>query len=781
MLTLKPSVRRFFGAALGLVLVAIPSCKHSGPRSAAELAGDGELRDCGAPISPELSQKMSERAHAHAAAFAAARLSLADAGRAIDREADALAGSDQSGVDARTVRARLRGTGLATLESVASAGLLPLILSSGDAVPSIHDMPFSLLSRLESMGVPSWAAGDYLADAATLFAPAVKTLGSAGATYDVRSGWNLENFKFRANDAALGSAVAMVFGSKVLGELRDGDRTTALDIEGWIALPPQSGGEIAMTSRAHWESGIQDSLRRFSRDTDEFIRASRESATYWNLMTGRLIEIFGGERGHQGRTAPENAAAESMKRLLQVRNNLVQRRGVGPGLARALNDTMQTLNQIEAQQLEAGLKKLKAAERAAIAAPFIPVVIYAAPYAGGLVGPAFAGTVGASSAAAALTPLAMAYGSAALRATIAVTVEGRPADCMFYEALVERGSAAMFQAPFAAAMPPGGALLARGTAIVSNGQVFASTALGVINVSLAVVGVGTGTAAGVSGFVQCRDGLLQFEKEVNASGSGSPSAMARLAETIQQCTESGIQIAQTSVSATRLTGATIEAIRNRNSPPLAAPVCGGGSGTALTGATCAISGQARSFDELKRELTKTVELDQDEVKAVVDYSGSAFRPINEGLRSGSVSPQYQGTVTKLDSAIAKSPELPKDMITWRGGSFDPQAPQADRIADVGGTLEFRGYTSTSIRTSVSQNFGSGAPGTVSYEIRPPPGQSLRGIFVPNVPGNRFPNENEVLLPRGSKFRVLERVDGVREGSPGGATKPFVKLVLEMIL
>jgi hypothetical protein len=771
------------GATVCLSLVSIPSCKHIGSDASADLTGDGTIRDCGAPLSPELALRMSERAHVHAAAFAAARLTLADAGLEIDREADALAKDAGSGADQKAVRARLRATGLAALESVTSAGLLPLILSSGDQLPESFDLPVGLLARLEAMGVPSWAASDYLDDARKLFAPALKTLRAAGADYTLQAGWNLERFQFTDRDPRLGAAVATIFGTKVLAELRNRDRTTALEIEGWIALPPRAGGEIEMFTRADWEAGVRESLRRFSVDVDEFIASTLAAATYWNLTTGRLIELFGGERGHGGRTAPEIAAAEAMKRMTQMRNDLANRRGVAASLTGALNETMSILNQIEMQQLEAGLKKLKAAERAAIAAPFIPVVIYAAPYAGGLVGPAFAGSVGASSAAAALTPLAMAYGSAALRATLAVTVEGRPADCMFYEALVERGSAAMFQAPFFAAMPPGSALLARGTAIVSGGQVFASTAHGVINVSLAVIGVGTGTAAGVSGFAQCRNGLLSFEKEVNAAGSASPSAMARLSDTIQQCTEAGIQIAQTSLEATRLTTAAIDAIRTRNTQPLKAPSCGGAPGVALTAGpgSCALSGQARSFDELQRELTRPIELTPDEAAAVAAYSGSAFRPINEGLRWGSVPQAYQDIVAKLDSAIAKSPELPKDMITWRGSSFNPQAPQADRIAAVGETLEFRSYTSTSINQKLSQGFGSGAPGTVVYEIKPPPGRSLRGLFVPNVPGNRYPNEAEVLLPRGSRFRVLERVDGVREVSPGGATKPFVKMVLEMIL
>jgi hypothetical protein len=767
-------------ACLSLPLFVVPSCKHTQKSDTAELSADGAIRDCGAPVSPELAVRMSERAHAHAAAFAAARLSLSDAGRAIDREADALARGAGPDVDQDTARARLRATGLAALESVTSAGLLPLILSSGDGPPATVDLPVGLLARLEAMGVPSWAATDYLADAGALFAPVLRALRAAGADFTMQSGWNLERFRFSDRDPSLGAAVATVFGTRVLAELRNRERTTALDIEGWIALPPRAGGEIGMVARAAWEAGVRESLRRFSVDVDQFIASTRAAATYWNLMTGRLIEMFGGDRGLEGRTAPEIAAAEAMRRLIQMRNDLANRRGVAASLTLALNDTMSILNQIEMQQLDAGLRKLKAAERAAIAAPFIPLVIYAAPYAGGLVGPAFAGTVGASSAAAALTPLAFAYGGAALRATLAVTVEGRPADCMFYEALVERGSAALFQAPFVAAIPPGSALLARGTAIVSGGQVFASTAQGVINVSLAVIGVGTGTAAGVSGFVQCRDGLLNFEKEVSASGSGSPSALARLSETIQQCSEAGIQIAQTSVAATRLTGAAIEAIRTRNSPPLSLPVCGGG-GVALTASTCSISAQARSYDDLKRELTKPVELTLDEADAVVDYSGSAFRPINEGLRSGSLPNWYVDTVAKLDSAIAKSPELPKDMITWRGGSINPAVSQPDRLAAVGGTIEFRGYTSTTINQETSQSFGSGSFGTVLYEIRPPPGRSLRGLFVPNVPGNQHPAESEVLLPRGSKFRVLERVDGVREISPGGASKPFVKMVLEMIL
>lgn len=127
-----------------------------------------------------------------------------------------------------------------------------------------------------------------------------------------------------------------------------------------------------------WQNQVTESLRRFEVESQNFILSVRESNTYWNLMSRRLGEVFTGRRQE---TSAENHATGSYNILLQLVGGLGQKGvGVSKGMTRSLLAFMRELNNIEAKSIESGLGKAEAARRATLAAPFVPLTMYFAPF-----------------------------------------------------------------------------------------------------------------------------------------------------------------------------------------------------------------------------------------------------------------------------------------------------------------------------------------------------------------------------------------------------------------
>jgi hypothetical protein len=143
--------------------------------------------------------------------------------------------------------------------------------------------------------------------------------------------------------------------------------------------------------------------------------------------------------------------------------------------------------------------------------------------------------------------------------------------------------------------------------------------------------------------------------------------------------------------------------------------------------------------------------------SIMAYSGSAYSSINGALRSHtgpgmqSLTSEVAQHVANIDHAIAHSP-APHDLLLHRGisgskveelyGSLKP----GDMITD-------QGYSSTSSQP------GSAFGGSVELKIHVPKGHPAMAI-----PSNH-PNEQEILLPRSTKTRVV-RVETV-PGNYGG--------------
>ncbi len=102
---------------------------------------------------------------------------------------------------------------------------------------------------------------------------------------------------------------------------------------------------------------------------------------------------------------------------------------------------------------------------------------------------------------------------------------------------------------------------------------------------------------------------------------------------------------------------------------------------------------------------------------------------------------------KLDEMMAKS-SLPASVQVWRGVK-DADGSLAAKLTK-GAIFEDKGYVSTSTEQSVSDKFAG--PGGLLFDIEVPKGE--QGL-TPTRWSGRFLEEWEVVLPRGSKFEVLE--------------------------
>lgn len=136
-------------------------------------------------------------------------------------------------------------------------------------------------------------------------------------------------------------------------------------------------------------------------------------------------------------------------------------------------------------------------------------------------------------------------------------------------------------------------------------------------------------------------------------------------------------------------------------------------------------------------------------KALEDYTGGGYNSLNKYLRHGEF-PPYEKTPgvvidlqNNLDNSFKNAPLVPENLVAYR-------AINKDVVKDLkpGDTFRDKGFISTSISPKIVSYLDEGDLG---LEIRVPKG--TKGIYVEKV--SRFKGEKELLLNRGTKFRVIE--------------------------
>ena len=142
----------------------------------------------------------------------------------------------------------------------------------------------------------------------------------------------------------------------------------------------------------------------------------------------------------------------------------------------------------------------------------------------------------------------------------------------------------------------------------------------------------------------------------------------------------------------------------------------------------------------------------------VSYDDAIYPEINEYLRFGKAEDLYYfqskdellKTIEDMDSGIKKIAILPQNLMSFRGVSFKFRNNKCYQKNE---TFSDPAFVSTSVDLSVANSFS----GALSDEIK-----SSGVLYLysnDNHPGILInPLEDEVLLPRNLKFKVMDRVD-----------------------
>jgi hypothetical protein len=655
------------------------------------------------------------------------------------------------------------GAGLAaskTLEASAASIVIPAALEFD---PDL-DLSPALIYALRGVGVDPVFAYAYVAMMHERLKAPAAALIAEGAAYDAEKGWQLTNVKLNAEqvkkNSKLRTAIAYFFSPQILTSVEDETRSEAIFAGNFVLLPPDAEGHIATTSRSEWDETTERYLSMFKRDAETFIRATRQANTYGNLMKGRLVQIFGGERGHEGKTAPEIEAESSYKGLVHAINKL-RAQGVGEKLRTQLVTAQKILVDLEGESIKEGLSKLDSAQKAAIAVPFIPIAIWVAPYAGALMGPQWAPVIANAATTAAAMPLAFSVGSVAVSTTLHIAAGNTEYACDAYEQFVTRASGGLYAAAYAAWTPVIVATTAGTAAIAIPGAPAAATTYGVINLALASKSLVGMISSGVTGAKEC---LSEIEKVKGSASVSLDTVNAAAGEALETCVTAGIDLGFAIVSTANFTAEAYEALSKGEVSDQLAEQCSLG----LTAKSCGKKpkkteegGDNISPEEMVEHYGKKMPYDTEEHKALLAYGAEEYKNINSALREGG---RLDGRtkvgkyIKEIDEAMVKAKPLPEGTVLYRGKRVKANT-KPHKTGDV---IEFDSYTSTSINPEIANRFAFGlatgaAPGTepMEYIIEIPKGQSQKAVYMEQVPGIAYPGEQEILLPRDTKLKVLK--------------------------
>ena len=141
-------------------------------------------------------------------------------------------------------------------------------------------------------------------------------------------------------------------------------------------------------------------------------------------------------------------------------------------------------------------------------------------------------------------------------------------------------------------------------------------------------------------------------------------------------------------------------------------------------------------------------LSAEEVAAIVAYTGTAYRAINDYLRTnGSGDQTIEQQVLHLDRVLSNNP-TPAALIVYRGIGEALATQLARRGLAAGDIIQDMGYLSTSRRQDIASAFMRDGSGML-LAIRVPVATNALDIATFSA----YPNEEEVLLARNAQLRV----------------------------
>jgi hypothetical protein len=165
----------------------------------------------------------------------------------------------------------------------------------------------------------------------------------------------------------------------------------------------------------------------------------------------------------------------------------------------------------------------------------------------------------------------------------------------------------------------------------------------------------------------------------------------------------------------------------------------------------------RTLTEVERDLYRGMlrkPETEDEQVAINGYSGSDFMPINDFLRKrkpGEDRPHHDDRhgeqIKHLDTVLRRS-RMTEDVNVYRG--LTGEIAKKVLKAKPGSVIRDKGYVSTSLHRSVAADSFSGEEGLVLKLMLP---KGNRAYLMNGRGASNFASEHEVLLPRGSRFRI----------------------------
>jgi hypothetical protein len=173
-------------------------------------------------------------------------------------------------------------------------------------------------------------------------------------------------------------------------------------------------------------------------------------------------------------------------------------------------------------------------------------------------------------------------------------------------------------------------------------------------------------------------------------------------------------------------------------------------------------------------LANSVPLEGTQLQGVMNYQSGDISEggmaLNESLREGGAP---EANVNTIDAAIAQQGPTTSDATLYRVVGTVPRAGSDVPVPSytnlpVGTSFTDPGYASTTAGTGLTltaDNFGQhlvtepGETGGQLLEIHAPAGtQALDMNSVLSAGNNNFAEQNEVVLPRGSEFQVLQQLE-----------------------
>lgn len=161
--------------------------------------------------------------------------------------------------------------------------------------------------------------------------------------------------------------------------------------------------------------------------------------------------------------------------------------------------------------------------------------------------------------------------------------------------------------------------------------------------------------------------------------------------------------------------------------------------------------------------------------AVESYTGAGYDAINKALRS-SKGEKVGSRAAEIDDLIAKS-SFKQETVMWRGvgdgGTVWNGAPPPAEVID-------HGFTSVSFRPDVGKRFSDGK---TLFRVRVPAGFPGLNVAIGQPPTGvaGLEGEAEVMLPRGTTYRVVQRHPAATKSGKYGSGTSMDVVDLEPVL